>query len=92
MMPAAEQKRRRLQAAFDYANHAFKVDQVDAATVIANLVRDHRATYRPRGDSNRLSCGGASSSCTWSADHGLLQNWLKTAGLRLMMAAMERPR
>lgn len=82
-MPAAEQKRRKLQAAFDFANEAHKRDGEDPQRVIECLVADHGATHRPRWDAHRLSCAGVTSTCTWGAA-GLLNNWLKAAAVRLM--------
>lgn len=62
---------------------------VDAAAIVAELVRDHGARYDTRWDANRLRVAGISASCTWSKDAGLLSNWSKTATLRLAAAAME---
>lgn len=84
MTPLTEQKRRKLQAAFDYANKAFKRDGARADTVIAGLAIHHGAKWKPRWDASRLSCAGVTATCTWSKDEGLLRNWLNTAGLRLM--------
>lgn len=83
MMPINEQRRRKLQAAFDFANEAYKRDKEDALRVISCLIADHGAIHRPRWDAHRLSCAGVTSTCTWG-DTGLLNNWLKAAGVRLM--------
>jgi len=83
-MNGADKRRERLQAAFDHASLRFRRENAHAAVVIAELVDQHGASYRPRADANRLSIAGVASSCTWSADMGLLQNWLNTAALRLM--------
>lgn len=84
---SAADRRERLQVAFEHATIRYRRENADASVVIAELIEHHGATYRPRWDTNRLSVAGVSSSCTWSADKGLLQNWLDTAGLRLMQLA-----
>jgi len=86
-MPGTALRRQRLQAAFDHASERFRRDDAKAAIVIAELVEKHGAIYRAGRDPNRLSVAGVAASCTWSADTGLLQNWIRTAAVRLMIPA-----
>lgn len=83
-MTAANPK---LIAATDYVGKLTRAG-VPAGTIIDGLVANHGATYRNRYDGSRLSCAGVVSTCTFSPDKGLLENWTKTATLRLMASAM----
>jgi hypothetical protein len=76
--------RQQLQAAMDLVLKRLG-EKAAPAEIIAELVRDHGATYDPRGDAARLRCAGVASSCTWSRDVGLLDNWRRTAMNRLMV-------
>ncbi|MDX5984665.1 hypothetical protein [Sphingomonas echinoides] len=86
-MSAIDLKRQKLIAAADYVGKLTRAG-VPAATIIDGLVANHGATYRTRYDGSRLSCAGVVSTCTFSPDKGLLENWTKTATLRLMASAM----
>ena len=86
MGAAIQDKRQKLQAAYDYAGDRARVGD-SAEAIMAGLVEHHGASLRPRWDVSRLSCGGVTSTCTSGAGAALLSNWRKAAGLRLMMAA-----
>ncbi|WP_010185984.1 hypothetical protein [Sphingomonas sp. PAMC 26605] len=79
----------KLQAAFDYVGKLTRA-RVAPATIIDGLVANHGAAHRTRWDGSRLSCAGVVSTCTFSPDKGLLENWTKTASLRLMKLAIEQ--
>lgn len=87
MTPA---QRAKLQAACDLVAKR-KRDGAAPMSVIGELMRDHGASYDRRLDANRLRVAGVASSCTWSKDSGLLDNWTKTATLRLMAVNAEAP-
>lgn len=79
----------KLQAAFDYVSKLTRA-RVAPAAIIDGLVTNHGAAHRTRYDGSRLSCAGVVSTCTFSPDKGLLENWTKTASLRLVKLAIER--
>lgn len=85
MKPAQREK---LQAAASLVGDKLRAEVAPAA-IIAELVEKHGATHRTRWDGNRLSVAGVAATCTWSADKGLLDNWRKTATVRLMDAQQE---
>jgi hypothetical protein len=78
--------RAKLIAAVDFVSAALRMG-MKADEIIARLQSGYGATFRQRFDGNKLSCGGVTASCTWSADAGLLDNWRKTATVRLMTTA-----
>lgn len=80
-------KRQKLVAATDYVGKLTRAG-VPAATIIDGLVANHGATYSTHYYGSRLSCAGVVSTCTFSPDKGLLENWTKTATLRLMATPM----
>jgi len=82
--PAQQQ---RLQQIWNWVAEQRRGDH-DPARIIAELVRDHGATFR-RGDPHRLRAGGVVASCTWSDGSGLLHNWVSTASMRLIMSRQE---
>ncbi|WP_308815538.1 hypothetical protein [Sphingomonas sp. GV3] len=80
MSPAS---RIRLQAAFDHVLLRAS-DHMDAATIIAELVGQHRALFRSSGVTNSLRVACVQATCTWSKDEGLLAAWRKRAIAKLM--------
>ncbi len=89
MMASPEQKRAKLQAAAVYVDE-HKRAGVPAEQILAGLVEHHGARLRPHWQTNRLSCAGVTSTCTYSAGAPLLDNWKLTATVRLMAQAMDR--
>jgi len=74
--------RGRLQAAFDHVL-ARLGEKMDPATIIAELVGQHRASFRDVGSTYTLRVAGVQASCTWSKDDGLLKAWRKNAIAKL---------
>jgi hypothetical protein len=85
-MKAAQ--REKMQAACDLVAKRLG-ERVEAAAIIAELVEKHGGTHRPSWDVNRLRVAGVASSCTYSPDVGLLDNWRRNATVRLMGAQPE---
>lgn len=79
-------QRGKLQAACDFVSASLRME-MKADEIIARLCSGYGATLTVRYDGNKLRCAGVAASCTWSADTGLLDNWRKTATVRLMASA-----
>jgi hypothetical protein len=75
--------RARLQAAFDHAGER-KREGATAATIINELVRDHRAAFRDGNGTYTLRVAGVQTSCTSSKDEGLLGAWKSRASVALL--------
>ena len=78
--------RGRLQAAFDHVL-AKLGEKMEPATIIAELVGQHRASFRAIGSTYTLRVAGVQASCTWSKDDGLLKAWRNNASLKHMEPA-----
>ncbi|SFR86833.1 hypothetical protein [Sphingomonas jatrophae] len=73
----------RLRAAVEFVQSERQAKR-SADTIIAGLVERYGARHRSTGQEHQLRAAGVASSCTWSRDEGLLTNWERTAGLRLI--------
>ena len=84
MKPAQREK---LQAAADMVA-TMRRERADDGDIIAALVRRYGAIHNDRREPYTLRVAGVASSCTWSRDHGVLANWIRTATVRLAQANM----
>ena len=76
--------RRLLNAASDCVHAGIRAGK-DPAAIIADLVAEHGAMFRPNwNNTNLLLCCGVRASCTWSRDAGLLKAWRRNSTMRLM--------
>jgi hypothetical protein len=82
----SEAQRSKLQAASDYIGRR-KREEATPADIINGLQLNFGATVDLRRDPYKLRLAGVAASCSWSKDAGLLENWRKTATVRLMQTA-----
>lgn len=75
--------RSRLQAASDHVLARIG-ERMDAATIIAELVGQHRASFTTSASTNTLRVAGVQAICTWSKDTGLLDAWRRLAFMKLI--------
>jgi hypothetical protein len=85
-MTPVDRQRARLQAACDFVAASLRMG-MEAGEIIDRLCSGYDGKLSVRYDGNKLRVAGVAASCTWSADAGLLENWRKTATVRLMESA-----
>lgn len=53
-------------------------------TIVNRLIHEHGATVKTSPSTNSLRVAGVVTSCTWSADKGLIDGWRRLANRRIL--------